>query len=80
MRIEIFKHIHRLSLSYYAKNEAGDVMSRLTNDMDTLQQALSFALVQVVRGGMLIVWLVYVMFSAECRVCADQHGDRARLW
>jgi ATP-binding cassette subfamily B multidrug efflux pump len=62
LRIEIFQHIHRLSLSYYAKNEAGDIMSRLTNDMDTLQQAMSFALVQVVRGGMLIAWLVYVMF------------------
>ncbi len=62
MRLEIFRHIHRLSLSYYAKNEAGDIMSRLTNDTDTLQQAMSFALVQVVRGGMLITWLVYVMF------------------
>jgi ATP-binding cassette subfamily B multidrug efflux pump len=62
MRIQIFQHIHRLSLSYYAKNEAGDIMSRLTNDMDTLQQAMSFALVQVVRGGMLIAWLIYVMF------------------
>ncbi len=62
MRLEIFRHIHRLSLSYYAKNEAGDIMSRLTNDTDTLQQAMSFALVQVVRGGMLIAWLVYVMF------------------
>jgi ATP-binding cassette subfamily B protein len=63
MRIDIFKHIHRLSLNYYAKNEAGDVMSRITNDMETLQQALNFALIQVVRGGMLIVWLAYVMFS-----------------
>jgi ATP-binding cassette subfamily B multidrug efflux pump len=62
LRIKIFRHIHRLSLSYYAKNEAGDIMSRLTNDMDTLQQAMSFALVQVVRGGMMIAWLVYVMF------------------
>jgi ATP-binding cassette subfamily B multidrug efflux pump len=62
LRIQIFQHIHRLSLSYYAKNEAGDIMSRLTNDSDTLQQAMSFALVQVVRGGMLIAWLVYVMF------------------
>jgi ATP-binding cassette subfamily B multidrug efflux pump len=63
LRIKIFQHIHRLSLSYYAKNEAGDIMSRLTNDTDTLQQAMSFALVQVVRGGMLIAWLVYVMFQ-----------------
>ncbi|MEP0761244.1 MAG: ABC transporter ATP-binding protein, partial [Chloroflexota bacterium] len=63
LRVQIFEHIHRLSLSYYARNEAGEVMSRLTNDTDTLQQAVSFALVQTVRGVLLIIWLVYAMFS-----------------
>lgn len=61
LRMEVFRHIHRLSLGYYAKQEAGDIMSRMTNDTDTLQQALSFALVQVVRGALLIVWLVVAM-------------------
>jgi len=63
LRIQIFRHIHRLSLGYYAKNEAGDIMSRLTNDIDAIQQMVSFALVQVVRGALLIVWLVYTMLS-----------------
>ena len=62
LRVKIFEHIHRLSLRYYAKQEAGDIMSRLTNDTDTLQQAISFALVQVVRGTLMILWLVFVMF------------------
>jgi len=61
VRLAIFEHIHRLSLSYYSRNEAGDVMSRMTNDTDTLQQALNFALVQVVRGALLILWLTFVM-------------------
>jgi len=63
LRVQIFEHIHRLSLSYYARNEAGEIMSRLTNDTDTLQQAISFALVQTVRGVLLIIWLIYAMFS-----------------
>ena len=41
----------RLSLNYYAENEAGNVMSRITNDMDTIQQAISFALVNVLSGA-----------------------------
>ncbi len=61
LRMAVFKHIHRLSLSYYAKNEAGDIMSRLVNDMDALQQAFSFALIQVIRGVLIIAWLVYTM-------------------
>lgn len=63
MRIDIFKHIHRLSLGYYSKNEAGDIMSRLTNDTDTLQQAFAFVLVQVLRGVFHLAWLVYAMFT-----------------
>ena len=63
MRIDLFKQIHRLSLSYYAENEAGNVMSRLTNDSDTIQQAFGFALVNVTSGILLIVWIVYKMLT-----------------
>lgn len=62
MRDDIFHHIHRLSLGYFTKHEAGDVMSRLTNDMDTLQQIIGFGLVQVAGSVLLIVWIVFTMF------------------
>lgn len=63
LRVEIFRHIHRLSISYFTKHEAGDVMSRLTNDADTLQQVMNFALVSVVQGVLLIVWIAYEMLA-----------------
>ena len=63
IRVDLFKHIHRLTLGYYATHEAGDVMSRLTNDTDTIQQVLSFALVNVVQGVLLIGWVAYRMMS-----------------
>ena len=44
LRARIFEHIHRLSLGYFTKHEAGDVMSRVTNDMDTLAQVMGFGL------------------------------------
>ena len=61
MRVEVFAHIHRLSLGYYTRHEAGDVMSRITSDADTIQQVLSFALVSVVQGALLIVWIAAQM-------------------
>lgn len=61
LRVEVFGHIHRLSLAYFSKHEAGDVMSRITNDADTIQQVLSFALVVVVQGVLLIVWIAFEM-------------------
>lgn len=63
LRARIFEHIHRLSLGYFTKHEAGDVMSRVTNDMDTLAQVMGFGLLQVVQGGLLIVMIVWAMFS-----------------
>jgi ATP-binding cassette subfamily B protein len=63
IRVDLFRHIHRLSLGFYAKQEAGDVMSRITNDTDTIQQVLGFALVHVVQGALLLVWIVYTMVS-----------------
>jgi ATP-binding cassette subfamily B protein len=63
MRIDVFQHLHRLSLGYYAEHEAGDLMSRITNDSETIQQAISFALINVLGGILLLVWLAYTMLA-----------------
>jgi ATP-binding cassette subfamily B protein len=61
LRTEVFSHIHQLSLNYYAEHEAGQVMSRVTNDVDTISQAFGFALVSVTSGILLIVWIAVSM-------------------
>lgn len=63
LRVKVFDHLHRLSLGYYAENEAGNVMSRITNDMETINQAISFALVNVLSGSLLLVWIAYTMLT-----------------
>src|SRR5579864_8407485 len=63
LREQVFQQIHRLSLGYYSRHEAGDVMSRITNDADTIQQAVGFPLVGVVQGGLMIVWIAYTMLT-----------------
>ncbi|MGI6207490.1 MAG: ABC transporter ATP-binding protein [Anaerolineae bacterium] len=63
IRVELFEHLNRLSLGYYTRHEAGDLMSRITNDMETIQQAISFALVSVTSGALLIVWIAYNMLA-----------------
>jgi len=63
LRMDVFRHLHRLPLSYYAEQEAGDLMSRITNDSEAIQQALSFALVNVATGALLLVWIAYNMLA-----------------
>jgi ATP-binding cassette subfamily B protein len=65
LRVELFKHLHNLSLGFYTQQEAGNLMSRITNDTDTIQQVFSFGLVSVISGGMLIVWIGISMFQGS---------------
>lgn len=65
LRREVFQHMHRLSLRYYAENEVGNIMSRLTSDLETIQQTINFALISVVSGALLMVWIALKMFQTN---------------
>jgi len=65
LRVEVFEQLHRLSLSYYSEHEAGDLMSRITNDTTAIEQAFSFALVNVFSGLLSLVWVSYKMLTAN---------------
>ena len=62
---DLFRHIQALSLGYYTRNEAGDVMSRVTNDVETIQQTFNFALLNVVRGVVTVAWILLRMFQVN---------------
>lgn len=63
MRKQVFGHLHKLSLGYYSTHESGAVMSRIVNDMDTLQQAVNFVLINLLSGVVMIIWIAIKMFS-----------------
>ncbi len=65
LRVEVFERLHQLSLSYYSVNEAGDLMSRITNDTSAIEQAISFALVNVFSGILLLIGVAYSMFTSS---------------
>ena len=65
LRVEVFQKLHSLSLSYYTEHEAGDLMSRITNDTSAIEQAFSFALVNVFSGILLLVWVAYNMLTTN---------------
>lgn len=65
LQTEVFEHLQRLSLGFYSRNESGDLMSRITNDTSTIQQTIGFALVQVLGGFTVLVWLGYVMLTTN---------------
>lgn len=63
LQVEVFARLQQLSLSFYSRNESGDLMSRITNDVSTIQQAISFALIQVLSGVLLLAWIAWNMVA-----------------
>ncbi|MFN8530884.1 MAG: ABC transporter ATP-binding protein [Anaerolineae bacterium] len=63
MREQLFAKVQRLSLGFYSENETGNLMSRITSDTDTIQQVFSFALLSVISGVLLMVWVAVKMIQ-----------------
>ena len=63
LRTNIFDRVQTLSLKFFDQHEAGDLMSRLTNDVDTIGQVLNSGLVMTLSSAMLIVGILVAMFS-----------------
>jgi ATP-binding cassette, subfamily B, multidrug efflux pump len=65
MRRDLFRQMQNLSMGYYAENEVGNLMSRITSDTDTIQQVFSFALLSVVSGFLLMGWIMVKMLQTN---------------
>ncbi len=63
MRKEISQKINRLPLSYFDRVQSGDVLSRITNDVDTVTQTLSQSLSQMVTSFTQILGILIMMLS-----------------
>ena len=61
MRRELYDKLQDLPVSYFDKNPAGDIMSRFTNDVDTVGEMLNTTLIQIVSGAITIVGTVILM-------------------
>jgi len=63
MRGQIEHKINKLPLAYFHKTSHGDVLSRITNDVDTLNQNLSQSITQFITSFCSIVGVLIMMFS-----------------
>jgi ATP-binding cassette subfamily B protein len=63
LRRDIADKIHKLPLKYYDKTTHGEVMSRITNDVDTVNQTLSQSLTQIVTSVVTVVGVLVMMIS-----------------
>ena len=68
MRWDIFEHLQKLSLRYYADKEAGSIVSRATNDIDKISELVSSGLINVVADLLTLAGIIVIMFSINLRL------------
>jgi len=62
MRMDIFRHLQKLSLRYYADKDVGGIVSRATNDIDKITELISTGLVGVMADLLTLVGIITIMF------------------
>jgi ATP-binding cassette, subfamily B, bacterial MsbA len=55
LRDSIFRHMHTLSLSYFTNERTGDLISRITNDVNIVQQSIGASFLNLVREPLLVL-------------------------
>jgi len=68
VRTELFRHIQRLSLNFYSQNPIGRLVTRVTNDIEALNEMFTAVLVNLVKDVILIVGTAIILFLLNWRL------------
>ncbi|MGZ4416264.1 MAG: ABC transporter ATP-binding protein [Gaiellaceae bacterium] len=68
LRNHLFKHLQRLSLGFYERNRAGVIISRLTNDVEALDQLVTDGVSSLVQNVLTLVGTAVVLFFLDWRL------------
>ena len=61
IRQDLFDHLQQLPISYYDQNQSGDLMSRFTNDIDTVSEMLNSSFASIISNVLTFVGTVLMM-------------------
>jgi len=62
LRVRLFSHLQRLSVGFYSRNRAGVIISRLTNDVEALDQLVEDGMATLIQSGMMLIGVVVILF------------------
>ena len=67
LRIRVFTHLQRLWLDFYTDEKAGVIMTRMTSDIENLQQLLQDGLAQFAVQGLTMIVITVILFTHQRR-------------
>lgn len=63
LREDIIRKIHRLPVSYFDKNQFGDILGRVTSDVETVSNSLQQGIIQVTTAFLSIIFVTIMMLT-----------------
>ncbi|MDX6344970.1 MAG: ATP-binding cassette, subfamily bacterial [Trebonia sp.] len=65
LRVRLFSHLQRLSISFYSRNRAGVIISRLTNDVEALDQLVEDGMATLFQSGLTLIGVVVILLVLD---------------
>jgi ATP-binding cassette, subfamily B, multidrug efflux pump len=65
LRVAIFSHVQRLPTSYFDRNPVGRLVTRMTTDVDVLQEMFAAGVITLASDFVMVVWIVGIMFYLD---------------
>jgi ATP-binding cassette subfamily B protein len=65
LRLKLFAHLQSLSLSFYSRNQAGVVISRMTNDVEALDQLVEDGLATLIQSSLTLIGVVVILMVLD---------------
>jgi len=93
LRGRLYDHLLKLPLDFYARRRSGEVISRMTNDMAAVQQAVSISVGEVIHYSLLLLGVLVAIFWLQWQLALislvvlplatlaiNRYGDRIRAF
>ena len=65
LRLRLFSHVQRLSIGFYSRNRAGVIISRITNDVEALDQLVENGIATLFQSGLTLVGVVVILLVMD---------------
>jgi ATP-binding cassette subfamily B protein len=68
LRVAVFSHVQKLPMSYFDRNPVGRLVTRMTTDVDVLQEMFSSGVMTLISDFVMVLWIIAIMFYLDARL------------
>jgi ABC-type multidrug transport system fused ATPase/permease subunit len=65
LRVKLFTHLQQLSIGFYSRNRAGVIISRITNDVEALDQLVEDGMATLIQSGLTLIGVVVILLVID---------------